>query len=140
MKVEALLVANGASIENSLLNVAGAGWEHFQAPLLPFTVRGALCGIMTMDNQELGSVQVMRIEVNDEKGRVEPSVGTMTIDASRGPTSDESVPMRFPFFAPLMFVVRGATIVKATLSSDGEELATTSFVVKEPVPDTLPSG
>ena len=40
MKAEAVMFANRAAIEGSMLTVKGAGWEHFDVQMFPSTVRG----------------------------------------------------------------------------------------------------
>ena len=139
MNIEVLMVANGASVENSLLSVQGGGWEHYNPLFFPWTVRGAVAGIGTLEPSEVGSISIVDVEVSDQHGHVVQSVGSMTIDASR-PAAKAGVPMRFPFFAPLMFVVTAPTVVKVALSSEGAELAAVTFAVHDPVPDAPPSA
>jgi hypothetical protein len=140
MRIEVLMVANAAGVENNLLNVQGGGWEHYSPSLFPWTVRGAVCGIFALDPDELATTRVVDVAVSDQAGHVRSSSGSMVIDATR-PLTEAGVPMRFPFFAPLMFVVSGPTVVTVRLSEEeGNELGSVAFSVKEPTSDIPLSG
>ena len=139
MKVEVLLVANSAKTEKGLLYVEGGGWEHYSAPFFPFTVRGALCGILTFEPSEIGSTPIVILDINDQLGQVEGSRASITVITDRPPATP-GVPTRIPFWLPFSSVVTGPTVVSATLSQDGQVLGSVAFAVKDPVPDTPPSA
>jgi len=139
VEVEVLLVANGAGTENSLLHVQGGGWESFLPGFFPWTVRGAVCGIVTLSNDEVGSTPVVVFTAEAQDGQDLGWRASMTIDGVR-PVTIEGVPVRVPFWIALTAVVSAPTIVKITVSQGTAELAATAFAVRDPVPDAPPTS
>ena len=137
MQIETLLMANVAGIENGLLSAEGAGWEHYVPAFLPCTVRGAVCGVATLDESELGSTPALKFRASAQDGQSLGWSASMTIDGVRV-RAPEGVPTRVPFVVTLTAVVRNPTVITITLTSDSEELAATSFAVRDPVPDAPP--
>ena len=139
MKVEILLVANAAAVQDGLLHVQGGGWEHYGVPLFPWTVQGCAAGILTVEPTDLGTSSVVTMDVSDQEGHVAGSHGSMVIVGDR-PKTTAGVPVRFPFVFPFSTAISGPAVVKVALSKDGVELAAVAFSVKDPVPDAPPAA
>jgi hypothetical protein len=137
MRVEAVMFANAAAVDNSLLAVQGGGWEHYQCTMFPATVSGYVAGILALDDDQHGSLPTVGLEVFDESGQVEASLASMIAIGTR-PETVQGVPYRVAFAIPFMTVAKGPTVVKARLSEAGEELAVLTFAVRGGVPDAPP--
>jgi hypothetical protein len=137
MKVEAIILANQASVDGQLLGIQGGGWEHYDVPFFPFTVSGYVAGILALDESQHGSLPGLLLEVVDETGHGEGSRASMIAIGTR-PETVQGVPCRVAFSIPFMMAVRGPTLVKARLSEDGAELAVISFAVRGGTPDAPP--
>ncbi|HSH59976.1 MAG TPA: hypothetical protein VK988_10110 [Acidimicrobiales bacterium] len=137
MRVEALLVADRAVVENGLLSIEGGGWEHYQPPLLPWTLRGSLAGVLVLEDAEVGSTPAIGIEMTDSDGHVDGFNASMIVNGIR-PTTLGGVPCRVPLDVPFTTVARAPTVVKIGVVHAGTELASVTFAVREPVPDTAP--
>jgi hypothetical protein len=136
VKIEVLLVANKAEVAGALLNVEGGGWEHYNVPFFPWTLRGAVAGIVVFEGVEIGSTPELGVDMTDQAGQVEGFHASMVASAVR-PMTTAGVPMRLPFAIPFSTVVRGPTTVKITLSGLAEGTAI-AFSVPDPVPDAPP--
>lgn len=139
MKIEVLMVANAASVSGSLLHVQGGGWEHCSYPLLPATVSGALAGIATLDDDEIGKTPALKIAITDADGHDMGFAASMIVSGIRPPTV-AGVPLRVPFAVPFMFVAVRSTVIKVAVMHEGAELAAVTFLVRDPVPDAPPPG
>ncbi|HEX2259822.1 MAG TPA: hypothetical protein VHJ40_08785 [Actinomycetota bacterium] len=138
MKVESLVIANYATTDKWLLRVEGGGWEHCKPQILPTTVRGYVAGIFTLDRDELGTTPAVLVEIGDKNGHVEEFKASTIVNGMR-PAATPGVPSRVPFAIPFTTVARAPTVMKVRLLNEGDELATTSFAVLDPVPDA-PTG
>jgi len=107
MKVEVFMVANSAKHNGWLLNIVGAGWEHYICTAFPCEVRGALAGIMILEDADFGIDHQLhfKIEAADDA-----DIGFLTDNtyhvAKRGPAA-EGVPSRMPFAVPFNFGIAG---------------------------------
>ena len=67
MKIEAILLANAATVdEGSLLNVEGACWRFVEHDEFPTTVTGSVCGVVLIEDDDFGSVHTLSLEVSDD--------------------------------------------------------------------------
>ena len=137
MNVEAVMFANRAAIEGSMLTVKGAGWEHFDVRFFPSTVRGFVAGVLTIDADQHGQLLPVVLEVFDDEGHVERTRASMVAIGTR-PATVPGVPYRMPFAIAFTTVVRAQTVVKARLHADEGELAVISFAVRGGAPDAPP--
>lgn len=136
MRVEVLLVANDADLTDSLLNVRGAGWEHYSLPFLPWTLRGSAAGVVALEEAELGSTLALRFSVSAQDGHVDEFQASMIVNTAR-PSTTAGVPVRVPFAVPFTTVVHAPCVVNVTVSGAAEEV-TVSFAVHDPIPDAPP--
>jgi hypothetical protein len=137
VRIEVLMVANAAATEGSLLNVQGGGWEHCSPAMLPSTIAGALAGIATLADDELGTTPALKIAITDIDGQDMGFSASMIISGIR-PATMPRVPVRMPFAVPFTFAVTRSTVVKVAVIQDGAELAAVTFAVSDPVPDAPP--
>ena len=133
------MVANGAGIDNGLLTVNGGGWEFYSPAFFPSTVRGAICGIATLDESELGTTPVVTFRASAQDDQELGWVASTTIDGVRTPTV-AGVPIRVPFMVLMSAVVSAPTVVTVTMSEGRAELASTAFAVRDPIPDAPPAS
>ncbi len=138
MKLEALLVANTAGTDHGLLTIRGGGWEHVRPAMLPTTIRGSLAGLLALSREELGTSPFVSFSVTDDDGMVDPSSGSMIVNAVRAAPPD-GVDPRIAFDWPFAIAVRGPTLVRISMSTEAGELGSATFAVLDPVPDT-PAG
>lgn len=139
MKIEVLLVANGAGIENGLLNVHGGGWEYTSPPFFPSTIRGAVCGIAILDESELGTTPIVTFSIVDKSGSELGWRASTTIDGVRRPPAP-GVLIRVPFMAIMSAVVTEPTIATITMSKDDVVIETTAFEVRDVIPNFAPNA
>jgi hypothetical protein len=137
VRIEVLMVANSASVNGSLLDIQGGGWEFCTLPMLPINVAGAVAGIATLEADELGEAPVARISVDDTDGH-EPGFSASMVISGIRPTAVPGVPVRIPFALPFRFAALRPTVVKVSVSHEGAELAATTFAIRDPVPDAPP--
>jgi hypothetical protein len=137
MRVEAILFANRATVDNWLLAIEGGGWEYTEYSFLPSTVVGCVAGVLALDEGEHGELSEVILDVFDDSGQVEGSRAS-TIAIGTRPKTVEGVPYRSPFAMPFMTVVRGPTVMKARLTTAGHELALITCEIRSSTPDVLP--
>ena len=139
MRIEVLMIANAAGVDGGLLHVQGGGWEHCTYPLLPTTVSGAVAGIATLDEDEIGTTPALNIAITDADGQDMGFAASMIISGIR-PKTVPGVPVRQPFAVPFMFVAVRSTVVKVGVIHERAELAAVTFIIRDPVPDAPPQG
>ena len=132
-----LIVANGGGIDKGLLNVQGGGWEHHSPGFFPWTLKGVVCGIVALDEDEIGSTPVVSFRTSAQDGQELGWSASSTIDGVRK-KAPIGVPTRVPFLVMLTAVVSAPTIVTVTMSSEGKELAAVPFAVRDSVSDAPP--
>lgn len=138
MKVEAILFAKHAAVDDALLAVEQGGWEHYDVSFFPMTVSGYVAGILALDEGQHGSLPALALEIFDDAGHVEGSRASMIAIGTR-PETAQGVPYRVAFAIPFMTAARGPTVVKAQLSEeDGGELALIAFAIRGGAPDAPP--
>jgi hypothetical protein len=137
VEIEVLMVAKAAGVDGSLLHVQGAGWEHWSSPMFPATVSGAVAGIATLDDEEIGHTPALNIAITDADGHDMGFAASMIISGIR-PKTVAGVPVRVPFAVPFMFVATRSTVIKVAVVHEGAELAAITFLIRDPVPDTPP--
>jgi hypothetical protein len=137
VKIEVLMIANAASTENSLLNIQGGGWEHFSPPMFPWTLGGAVAGIATLEDDDMGTTPALNIAITDAAGQDMGFSASMIISGIR-PHTAAGVPVRVPFAVPFTFAAFHSTVVKVAAIHDGAELAAVTFLIRDPVPDAPP--
>jgi hypothetical protein len=131
MKVEVFMVANSAEHDGWLLNVAGAGWEHYTCTAFPCEVRGALAGIVTLESADFGVDHRLdfKIEAADDG-----DIGFLTDNtyhvAKRGAAA-EGVPSRMPFAVPFGFRIEGPRVMRAVVLKGDVDLGEVTFKVRE---------
>jgi hypothetical protein len=133
MKIEAILFANAAMVnENGLLVVDGGGWRYVELPEFPMAVGGSICGVVGLEAEDFGLVHALALRTFDEAGQVDGSAGSIMMDA-RSASAEMSSP-RLPFAIPFATVIREPTVLKASVTSNGGELAGLSVVVRRKQP------
>jgi hypothetical protein len=137
MKVEALLIANKATTDRWLLTIEGGGWEYCTPRFLPGTIGGYVAGVFALSTDELGSTPEVVLELTDKAGHIEGFRASMVVNGVR-PIPPQGVPCRVPFAVAFTTIARAPTVVDVRLVHDGNELATATFAVLDPVPDTPP--
>lgn len=131
MKLEAILIANAATVEaNALLNVEGACWQFLERSDFPDTVGGSICGVILIADEDFGAVHVISADVYDDSGHVEASSGSVLFNCLE-PSSEMTIP-RLAFAIPFATVVHEPTVLKASVKSDGAELGGLSVIVRRP--------
>ena len=135
MKAEVFMVANSASISGWLLNVEGAGWEHYTSGQFPAVVRGAIAGLCVIEEADFGTTPslVFKIVTADETAEVGFMADAIYSLMRRGPAVD-GVDSRFPFVQPFEFEIHSSRVMRASLLVDGVELAAVTFNVRERPP------
>ncbi|MGH2719035.1 MAG: DUF6941 family protein [Actinomycetota bacterium] len=130
MKLEVLMMANSASLESGLLNVQGVGWEFIRYDFFPAQLRGAVCGIITLDPEEIGTIHVIEVTAKDEGGIDLGWRASMTVPGDR-PRTKRGVPIRQTFAVPLAAVLGAPTVVRVALECEGDELGAVTFEVQD---------
>lgn len=121
MKVPTCLLANDAAVtDNTLLNVAGGGWEHFATPRFPASITGWLTGLFELEPVERGTDQIVRMSIVDRDGTHLSSQSFIVNETSR----------LVPFAKQFSVVVEAAGTIKVDLSVDGQVLCSTPCEVK----------
>jgi len=139
MKVEAVMFANEAAIDNGLLVIQGGGWEHIDTPgYFPMGITGYVAGILTLGEDQHGSLLPVLLQVFDDSGQVEGFRASIIANGTR-PKTVQGVPYRTPFAISFMTVASGPTVMKARLSDEGTELAVISVAIRGGAPDTPPA-
>ena len=137
MKVEVFIVANSAKHNGWLLDIVGAGWEYYTCAAFPCEIRGALAGIMILEDADFGIDHRLhfKIEAADDA-----DIGFLTDKtyhvAKRGPAA-EGVPSRMPFAVPFNFGIAGPRVMRAVVLKGDVDLGEVTFKVREP-PDAGP--
>jgi hypothetical protein len=134
MRLEAILVANGAEIVNGLLNVAGAGWETYTSGLFPNNLAGVVCGVFVLEAADFESQPTFAIRGSDPHGQLDRFEAAGIVDTSR-PQAQGGGASRIPFAVPFSTVVRGPTIATIEFSADGKILAELSVSIMSAIPD-----
>jgi hypothetical protein len=131
MILEALILANTASVENGMLNANGIGWRYFESPTgYPATLSGSVCGTMIVEDADYGTIRELTLTVGDDAGQVAPATGSLTFDCTE--PSEQMTVGRLVFAWPFGIVVRGPTVVTASLSMGGDELGRQEFIARAP--------
>lgn len=130
MRLETVMLANSARHNGLLLDIDGAGWEHYDCPSFPCRVQGALAGIVILEDSDLGSDQQLhfKIESADDGDIVFLTDNTYHL-ASRG-AAIEGVPSRMPFAVPFNFDSVRPRIMRAVIIKDNDDLGEILFAVK----------
>jgi len=128
MKVESVLFANQAATEGPLLNVQGGGWEHYEVPSFPAQVRGFLCGVLVVDENEVGALTAVSLSVEDEQGE-EQTLAAMVMKDRRQRTHPQ-IPIRQVFAIPFSLLVKMPHLVTMHLRYGDDSLATLAFEVR----------
>jgi hypothetical protein len=139
LKIEVLMVANAAGVENGLLSVGGAGWEHYVVQLFPSTIRGSVAGIITLDAHDIGELREMQLTIDDAGGHIQPLHAAIVVSGVRPAPTADGVPARVPFDIPFATVASAPTTVRVSLTYEGAVISTTTFAVHDPIPDS-PTG
>ena len=130
MKLEAIMLANSAKHNGWLLNIEGAGWEHYNCPSFPCQVRGAFVGVAILEDSDLGSDQQMHFKIeNADDGDIVFLTDNTYDVAERGPTG-AGVPSRLPFAVPFYFDVVGPRVMRAVVIKGDDDLGEVAFAVK----------
>jgi hypothetical protein len=137
MNVEAILFASRAASDNWMLAVEGGAWEYVEWDFLPGTVSAYVAGVLTLDDDEHGSMTTVVLDLFDDAGSVEPSRVSITANGSR-PKAVEGVPTRIPFAIPFTTVVNAPTVMKARLSVGEDVLAVIACELRTRTPDAPP--
>ncbi len=130
MKVEVLMAANSAKHDGWLLDVSGAGWEYYTCPTFPYEVRGALAGIVILEDSDLGMDHQLhfKIEAVDDG-----DIGFLTDNtyhvAKRGPAA-EGIPSRMPFAVPFSFRIEAPRVMRAVVLKGDVDLGEVTFKVR----------
>ena len=130
MMLEALMLANSATINGWLLDIIGGGWEHYQCSAFPCTVSGAITGTVILEEGDLGSdVQLhFKIETASDGDIVFLTDYTFHV-AGRG-AAVAGVPSRLPFAIPFSFDTQGAQVMRAVVIHDVDDLGEVAFAIK----------
>jgi hypothetical protein len=139
MRIEVLMVANAAATDGSLLNVQGGGWEYCSPAMLPCTVEGAVAGVATLADDEIGTTPALNIAITDGDGQDAGFAASMIVSGIR-PSTVPGVPVRVPFAVAFTFAASRSTVVKAAVIHEHAELAAVTFLIRDPVPDAPPQG
>jgi hypothetical protein len=134
MRFEALMMANGAMIENNLLNVVGAGWEHYVAPLFPFGVTGTVAGVLVLEHDEL--IEPISLEVSVSAGSAEPRALAGVVVGGDRPQSRGDA-NRIAIAVPVAFVVDSPGVVVVKIRRDDDVLGEISFAIVDAIPEGL---
>lgn len=132
------MVANSASISGWLLNVEGAGWEHYTCGQFPGVVQGAIAGFCVMDEADFGTTPslVFKITTADDAAEVGFMADAIYSLMRRGAAA-EGVESRFPFAQPFEFgIASGPRVMRASLLVEGVELAAVRFNVRDRPPQS----
>jgi hypothetical protein len=124
MRVESVMVAQHAVVEDGLLSVMKGGWEHYAVASFPCDLRGCVAGVLGLDALDRGRTPVVRLEIGDDEGHVSPVQASMLVrpGALEGPTP------RLSFSIPFATIAIGPTVVLCRLFFEGDkELALVSF-------------
>ena len=127
------MFANEAALDDGLLVVHGGGWEFFAAESFPTTIGGYIAGVIALDESELDSTPVVRLELGDEEGEIDGMEASMIVGGRRAaPVYD--VPSRVPFAIQFATRANGPTLVTARLlAEDEDELASLTFQLRGPL-------
>jgi hypothetical protein len=129
--LEALILANGATIENGLLNAHGIGWRFFEpATAYPATLAGSVCGTMIVEDSDYGETHELALKISDDAGRVAMATGSLTFDCTV--PSEQMTVGRLVFAWPFAVTVRDPTIVTATVVMNGQELGRQEVIARAP--------
>lgn len=130
MRLEALMLANSATPNWMLLDIQGAGWEHYSCPSFPCRVQGALAGIVILEDSDLGSDQQLYFKIeNADDGDIVFLFDNTYHVASRGPAV-EGVPSRLPFAVKFNFDSVGPRRMRAVVIKGDDDLGEMLFAVK----------
>lgn len=133
MKIEAILFANAAMVnEQQLLVVDGGGWKYVEPAGFPMTLAGSICGVIGVELEDFGATHELAGTVFDDSGQVDGSSGSITVDARE--ESEQMTTPRFAFAIPFVTVVRGPTVLKASVTSNGAVLGGLSVIVRRAKP------
>src|SRR3954447_13070657 len=113
---------------NGLLLVEGGAWRYVEFESFPAAIRGNVCGVVSLEATDFGSVHTISLEVLDDSGQVDVSRGSILFDA-REESTEMSSP-RLPFAIPFATVAREPTLLKASVTSNGGELGGLSVIVR----------
>jgi hypothetical protein len=129
MKLEAILMANAATIDaSSLLSVEGSCWRFVERWNFPETVGGSVCGVILIEDEDFGAVHVISADVFDDSGHVEGSSGSVLFNCME-PSSEMTTP-RLAFAIPFATVIHEPTVLKASVKANGAELGALSVIVR----------
>jgi hypothetical protein len=129
MRAEAVLFANQASIDDWALEVEGASWDIVRFDTFPATLSGYIAGILALEGPHVEEAPEVVVEVFDDAGAVAGSLSSMLARWTEEQPLPEGVPRRVPFAVPFMTVVKGPTVLKARLLTEGEQFAFISCAV-----------
>ena len=126
MKINMAILANGAQVDNGLLNIGGGGWSHYSLPVFPGHVSGAIAGIVEVSDDERDIRSIIHVSARD--AITKEALGLEASIVLSGPPGDG--PLELPFAVPILFAVTEPTAVEFTVSSGGTKLTILPLAVK----------
>jgi len=130
MRLEVIMLANSAKSNGWLLDIEGAGWEHYNCQSFPCRVNGALTGVVVLEDSDLGSDQQLyfKIENTNNEDIVFLTDNTYHV-AGRGPAV-AGVPSRVPFAVPFFFDAVAPAVMRAVVIKGDDDLGEVTFAIK----------
>jgi hypothetical protein len=130
MKIEALLVANSAKLNGWLLDIEGAGWEHYKCTGFPCEVRGAFAGIIILDNADLGLDHQLHFKIETADDGDIGFLADNTYHRGRGGPATTGVPSRLAFAVPFSFRILAPRIMRAVVIKGDVDFGEVIFDVR----------